>query len=66
MLLGAVAGAELVLHEGAGAALALAVTLLSGVTFGAVRTLRRPAAWRLVAAPHPAPPPGVEANRWKG
>ncbi|HEY2173750.1 MAG TPA: YoaK family protein [Mycobacteriales bacterium] len=46
MLVGAVAGAELVLHDGATAGLALATVLLAGVTVAAAQTTRRPATWR--------------------
>ena len=46
MLLGAVAGAELVLHVGATAGFGLAVALVATVAAGALSTARRPAAWR--------------------
>jgi uncharacterized membrane protein YoaK (UPF0700 family) len=46
MLVGAVGGAELVLHVTASAALALAIAVLAIVTAAAIRTTRRPASWR--------------------
>jgi uncharacterized membrane protein YoaK (UPF0700 family) len=66
MLLGAMAGAELVLHDGAATALALATTLLAGVTVAAVRITRGPAAWRSVPQPPPAPQSAVGFDSRKG
>ena len=54
MLVGAVAGAELVLHDGAAAGLALATVLLAAVTIAAALTTRRPAAWRPARRPRRA------------
>jgi uncharacterized membrane protein YoaK (UPF0700 family) len=50
MLGGAVAGSELVLHEGTSAALALAIGLLAVVAIGAGRAASRPGNWRHAAA----------------
>jgi uncharacterized membrane protein YoaK (UPF0700 family) len=46
MVIGAVAGAELVLHSGATAGFALAAGLLVTVALGAMTVARRPAPWR--------------------
>jgi uncharacterized membrane protein YoaK (UPF0700 family) len=54
MLGGAVAGAELDLHQGASAALALAIGLLAIVTVGAGRAASRPGNWRHATAVAPS------------
>jgi uncharacterized membrane protein YoaK (UPF0700 family) len=54
MLAGAVGGAELVLHLGPAAGLALAAAVLGVVTAAAVRTTRTPGAWRSTTQPSPA------------
>jgi uncharacterized membrane protein YoaK (UPF0700 family) len=61
MLAGAVAGAELVLHVGATAGLALATALVSVVTVAAACTTRRPGNWReaKTSAAGPQPPAGI-------
>ena len=51
MLLGAVAGAELVLHSGATAGFALATGLLAIVALGSVSAARRDAPWRRSTRP---------------
>jgi uncharacterized membrane protein YoaK (UPF0700 family) len=51
MLGGAVAGAELVLHDSPAAALAVATGLVAVVTAAAWRTTVHPAAWRTARAP---------------
>jgi uncharacterized membrane protein YoaK (UPF0700 family) len=56
MLGGAVAGAELVLHQGPGSALALACGLLALVVLDAGRASRQPASWRHAAAAASAQP----------
>jgi uncharacterized membrane protein YoaK (UPF0700 family) len=54
MLGGAVAGAELVLHDGPTAALAVGTTLLAVITAAAWQTTRRPWGWRKAGKPAPA------------
>jgi uncharacterized membrane protein YoaK (UPF0700 family) len=54
MLGGAVAGSELVLHQGASAALALAIGLLAVVTVGAGLAASQPGDWRHAAAIAPS------------
>jgi hypothetical protein len=67
MLGGAVAGAELVLHQGPGSALALASGLLAVVALDAGRASTRPGNWRHTTAaasvqPRPEPAHPVTAN----
>jgi uncharacterized membrane protein YoaK (UPF0700 family) len=54
MLAGAVGGAELVLHDGPAAALALATAVLAVVTAAAARTTRTRGAWRSATQLSPA------------
>jgi uncharacterized membrane protein YoaK (UPF0700 family) len=61
MLGGAIAGAELVLHQGPGAALALASGLLAVVAIEAVRAAGRPGSWRHASAASPALRPSKTA-----
>jgi uncharacterized membrane protein YoaK (UPF0700 family) len=51
VLAGAVGGAELVLHEGPAAALAVATTVLAVVTAAATRATRTPGTWRSITQP---------------
>jgi 3-hydroxyisobutyrate dehydrogenase len=59
MLAGAVAGAELVLHDGPAAALGLATAVLALVTAAAARATRTPGAWRSATQPSPTGQPPV-------
>jgi uncharacterized membrane protein YoaK (UPF0700 family) len=63
MLGGAVAGAELVLHQGTTAALALAIALLAVVTIAAGRASSRPANWRHPIAAAAPPTGGVDRRK---
>lgn len=54
MLGGAVAGSELVLHQGTSAALSLAIGLLALITIGAGRAASSPADWRHATAVAPS------------
>jgi uncharacterized membrane protein YoaK (UPF0700 family) len=54
MLAGAVGGAELVLHQGAAAALTAATAVLAVVAAAAARTTRIPGEWRSASQPSPA------------
>jgi uncharacterized membrane protein YoaK (UPF0700 family) len=56
MLAGAIGGAELVLHEGPAAALALAAAVLAIVTAAATRTTRTQGSWRSTSQRSAEPP----------
>jgi uncharacterized membrane protein YoaK (UPF0700 family) len=64
MLVGAIGGAELVLHVGVAAALGLATAVLAIVSAAAARTTHTPGGWRSSAPASPAGRPQSETRSW--